>query len=435
MKFYLINLPVIAVLIVFSQYCYGQNNPEDFGGDYIVKINGDTLTGNVNLAPDWGMNDTWEIYFRHSNEGNEQAFTADQLRSFQIGTEAYFPAEVELEISPFNLDQLDYNSAFELIKQFVILKKVGTFTKPLFYFTNSTGRTYFFIKEDGAYNLLLYKRFLKEEEGEVKVEEKRQFELQLGDYLKACATKGYQLSKTGYNKADLLELFDFYDRCISNTEALTIKKYKKKFEIGILAGPALTNVKILGPSTTYFYNYTYERGVGVMGGVGVSTNVFEKWKRFLINGEFVFTGFKYKRNTEYSLNGIDNHIVEVDFGLAHIKLNTLLRINLLKGNFSPFINFGLSKGFVVWSFNNYYKEVWENGVLQDVIDNSSISHLKLGESGLLFGGGVNLGNYSFEVRAERGMNLLKRRSVNKLRVFRLHAIFSYRFIVNRSRIK
>src|SRR5258706_268639 len=111
------------------------------------------------------------------------------------------------------------------------------------YLKDKNGVEQYYIREGSSYTLLIYKRYLREQDGKTGYMENRTFIGQLITYLHECPGISGKLTKTKYKRSDLENLFSTYYNCVNATYTFHKKAEKIITEFGILAGASYTSVK------------------------------------------------------------------------------------------------------------------------------------------------------------------------------------------------
>jgi hypothetical protein len=176
----------------------------------IVRNSGDTVSGLIDYR-NWGKNPD-KISFKETLNNEKTIFTPLEIISFTVSDELYVSGVVDIEKSPLNTNELNYNNTFDIIKDTIFLQSIITGEKSLLFVKNRYGNNNYYVESNGEYELLLYKKYLLEDN--TLVEKNyflRQLQYQLGD----CKEIQKQLEKTTYTYADLKRLYSAYYRCIS----------------------------------------------------------------------------------------------------------------------------------------------------------------------------------------------------------------------------
>jgi len=75
--------------------------------------------------------------------------------------------------------------------------------KSLYFYRNKIGKDQFYIRQDSGYNLLVYKKYFKIQDGEKGIAANNKFLGQLSFYLQECPSIQSKLKSTVYTKKSL----------------------------------------------------------------------------------------------------------------------------------------------------------------------------------------------------------------------------------------
>jgi hypothetical protein len=160
------------------------------------------------------------IHFRPDENSPELTYAPDLIREFGVNKEVYISAEVNTEISPNTTNALNNSPMLQLKKEKVFLLTVFKGSKSLFYYFK--GKDNFFIAQHDSFELLIWKRYLKEaknQAGTSVVAENKKYIGQLSVYLGDCPTIQSKLNNVNYNVNSLTRLFKDYYACTQTPPA------------------------------------------------------------------------------------------------------------------------------------------------------------------------------------------------------------------------
>lgn len=138
-----------------SQITYSQEN---YISGYVVNTKNDTIKGYVDYR-NWGKNPN-KIHFKKTTDANAMLYSSTDIVAFGVKLEHYVSGEVQSEISPNKTDNLqDYpNINTKWVKTF--LRALYQGEKSLYIYKDSDGKENFYIKQNGNYQLLNYKKYI-----------------------------------------------------------------------------------------------------------------------------------------------------------------------------------------------------------------------------------------------------------------------------------
>ena len=218
-------------VIATSQLAFSQEN---FVPGYVIKNDADTLFGFVDYR-NWDKNPN-EITFKTQLEGNAISFRTTDITEFKAGEEIYVSAIVDTEISSTQLDKLTKDFQTKIRVDTTFLQTLFDGKKSLYYYKNAEGRVNFYIRQNTAFDLLIYKKYIRKQDGKQVVAENKKYLGQLTLYLNDCNTINSKLESTSYEKNSLIRLFQYYYNCSQSEASFQTKPEKVRMEIGALAG-------------------------------------------------------------------------------------------------------------------------------------------------------------------------------------------------------
>jgi hypothetical protein len=155
------------VTILLSCIYLDSFSQENFIPGYIIELEGDTAHGFIDFK-NWKINPD-HIFFKKNPDTDKTEFSAVQIRGFCVNGEIYESAIVETEISPANKNFLQYDAALYFRTDTVFLQAIFIGPKSLYFYLTRDKKEQFYIKEDSNYTLLIYKRYLIEDQSDNKI--------------------------------------------------------------------------------------------------------------------------------------------------------------------------------------------------------------------------------------------------------------------------
>ena len=201
LKRFLILLPGISFFyIAFSQ--------ENYLPGYIINSSNDTVKGYIDYR-NWGENPS-VIRFKIKTDSKVDNYTPLDIKAFHVKDEIYISAIVEKETSPTKINELNLNPKLHLQTDTVFLQTLFGGDKSLYYYKTAEGKDNFYIKNDSVYDLLIFKKYLKNQEDKLLVTLDKKYIGQLSVYLSDCPNIRKKLMNTTYSLNSLERLFKFY---------------------------------------------------------------------------------------------------------------------------------------------------------------------------------------------------------------------------------
>ena len=370
--------PVILV-ILFIQSSRGQEN---FIPGYLVRLNGDTLRGFVDYR-NWSANPD-KIFFREKPGDVTSAYSPLVIRGFRVLDEEYAGAIVETEISSANINNFSRDRELQIKTDTTFLQTMVKGVKSLYYYRNSSGKEQFYIRQESSWELLVHKKFLKEENGQTVIGENNKFIGQLTIYLHDCPELQQKINKAEYQKTKLENLFLAYYKCKGTPIGFRKKTEKTRVEIGLQAGLSVTSLSFTGSK-----NFT----AGVVFDIILPRNN-GKWS---ICNEIAFSSFKTSGQYDEYSSADKYQTTYTTRGFSYLEMNNMLRFKYPLGKVSLFVNTGVSNGYAV-SVKNDKKTVSTLFTQQRVEEANAINGPRRWDLGFLAGVGAKFSRFSLEAR-------------------------------------
>jgi hypothetical protein len=300
-------------------------------------------------------------------------------------------------------------------------------SKCLYYYKNKLRETQLYIKKDSSFELLIYKKYLKEQDGKTVIAENRRFLGQLAVYLQDCPTFQSKLKGAKYSKESLERLFSYYYNCTKSEPEFQRKTPKAFTEVGILAGLSLTSLDFSGKgdSFPYILNANYHHSVNFSAGLFLDLILPRNQGKWSVCNEIAINSYELTgRYNEYvNENQYTNTYTKI--GYSYFKINNMLRFKYPVGGMFIYFNAGISNGFVI-SETNYMKEE-SKFYTQDIIaEGKALDETGKHELGYVLGLGAKYKKYLFEIRNEKGNGMSEYLDLTS-RTNRYYFLLGYRF--------
>lgn len=414
------TLGLIILGLLSFQSMFAQEN---FMPAYVIKNNSDTLHGFIDYR-EWNVNPD-KIRFKENNEREAIYYSPFDITEFKVAHEIYVSGTVNVEVSPTSTENLVENASPNMIVVTTFLQTIIKGDKSLYYYKNFGGRESFYIKSDSAFELLLYKRYLKNNLGKKVIMENKSYIGQLFLYLDECRTITSKIENTSYKVKSLSELFQYYYGCFPSNLTFLKNTNKLNTEVGMLVGASNTSLEFKSASFKELVNANYPRSTNFSTGIFLNINLSKDQKKWSIYNELLYS--------TYSVSGQYNEVMTAgnyrnsytSIGMTYFKLNNMIRYYYPVGKLNLFINGGISHGLALSELNYkivrtklYYME-------REEISNALTSTKKY-EQGFLAGAGINYNKLSLELRYETSNGMSKYTAL-KSEVKRIFFLFGYRF--------
>jgi len=220
--------PLLALLfslfIGTLQKAHGQST---FESGYVVTLDGDTIKGFI------GSNNKVIspiiIAFKETATASVTSFTPLTAKGFSVNGNFYESATIQVETSPYKKDELTSDKEIHLSTRTVFLEAIIIGSKSLYRYQSEHLNEQFYIKNNDAWELLIFKRYLQTKKyGKSIITSNTHYINQLALYLQDYRDIQVKLISTGYVKNDLKNLFITYYEAIKK-KASFIQKDEKKW--------------------------------------------------------------------------------------------------------------------------------------------------------------------------------------------------------------
>ena len=412
-----IRLTIFAVFLFQISFCQ-----ENYRSGYIIS-NGDTLHGFIDYR-NWEGNPD-KIFFKENLIDNGVGYTPLDIQGFGVSNEIYESATIKTEVSPIDINKItDENGAeldIEIVRTF--LQTIVKGKKSLCFYRNKVGKNQFYIRQDSVWNLLVYKKYYKSQDGEKGIAENKKYLAQLSSYLQSCPTIHSKLENTEYSKRSMENLFLYYYDCTQSNFEFQKKSEKIVAEFGLLTGLSLTSIKF--NAIQYLENADYKLSANFSAGLFFEIVPPRNQRKWSLCNELMFSSYKIKGLYNDYLNENQYTIYHTTIGLSYLKMNNMLRYKYPVGGFFAYLNVGISNGYAVSETNTLKKE-FKIYSSETIGESQALNEIRKYEQGYLIGLGCKYKKCSFEIRYENG-NGMSVSSLLKSTTNRVHFLLGYKF--------
>lgn len=417
-RFKTIGLLIIGTLA--TQLAFSQEN---YIPGYVIKNYTDTLFGFVDYR-NW-KNNPDRIMFKTKMQHNPVSFNPTDITEFYVEGEIYVSAIINTEVSPTRTVELAEGSQLNLTVDTAFLQTLFRGGKCLYYYKNPEGRDNFYIKQETGLELLIYKRYLKQQDDKWVSVENRNYVGQLALYLSDCETINSKLENTSYERTSLIKLFQYYYNCSPQDISFQRKTDRIHSELGLLTGVSFTSLELLSDEFQYLVYADYNPSFNLSAGFFLDLILPRDQGKWSIYNELLLTTYKVNGSYEEFVTENDYTITTTEIGYSYLNINNLVRFKYPVGQCYLFLNGGISNGFAV-SESNYKKEESKFYTTSRVNEGLAINDTRKYEQGFIFGTGVRYDRFSFEIRYELRNGMSKYVTLNSS-TRRYFLQLSYRF--------
>lgn len=420
-----IRLPKTFALVCglfLSAFSYAQKN---YLPGKIITTQNDTIAGYIDFR-NWEKNPV-EIRFKKEESSSEVIYSPLQISRFEVNNEAYIGAIVESEISPSKINLLQRGSTPTTRTDTVFLQVLIEGPVSLYHYKNDVENSNFYIRENTAFELLIYKKYILGEEGKTLINENKKYIGQLTLYLGNCSTIQPKINTSTYSQRSLLNLFELYYKCIGMESNHQQGQQKIKVEVGALAGLSLSTFNFSGQGHDQIRQADYELSPNFTAGLFIDIILSKNLGKWSINNELSFT--PYSITGKYAAQENPNLYVESDITFSHtyLKLSNMVRYRFYSTeSVAIYTNLGVTNGYMIHEEKNERITSTIFHDVETVTKNPALEEIRKYEQGFLFGLGVKRNKFSFETRYEQGNGISPYSTLNSKRR-NFYLIVGYRF--------
>ena len=250
--------------------------------------------------------------------------------------------------------------------------------------------------------MLIYKKYLKEQDEQTAITENNRYYGQLTLYLHDCPDIQAKMKHLEYEKNSLESLFQAYYSCVNSGMHFQKKTEKVSLQFGVLAGMSLTTLKFRGDeSFVYLLHTKFSVSANFTAGVFLDLILARNLKKWSVCNELIYTSYMVNGSDFEQTSATAYATVNTTLGYGYLKMNNMIRYLYPFGKFSLFLDAGISNGFAL-SVKNYQSYSSTFGTLHDAEEGLALDKTKKWEFGFIGGGGARLYGFSLEARYEWG---------------------------------
>ncbi|HLN53254.1 MAG TPA: hypothetical protein VK212_06055 [Lentimicrobium sp.] len=311
----------------------------------IITLEGKKIEG-VIMSWDLGTN-PGSISFKANPQSNFTTYYPKDIKSFLIQfnntIECYEGGTFDIELSSTDPNSLSDTSLLILEKQTAFLQALYLGPKSLYVYRN-TIKDQFYIKQDTAFELLVYKKYTRwkmvTNEHRKLVYENKKFQGQLLNYLGSSDPVKRRILNTTYNINSISELFETYYKLNQIAYQSFVPARNNFIKPGIVFGSGLLNME---------YDFTsaeYQKPKSALEFIplaGLTVEIPLGIKRSTFYGEYIFLGGYHNTFEVNALSGETYRVEKVyDCSFKTSKITGMFRYRYPVKRATYFANIGIS---------------------------------------------------------------------------------------------
>jgi hypothetical protein len=335
------KIKTLVPIFLFLLSSYTAFTQVNFVAGTIVKLNGDTLKGEIDYQ-EWTYNPR-TIQFRNKNTQSAKDYTCRDIKGFTITdkNEKYQTVVVDINKESDDIDKL---KTYESIDNVPLSSKLTRDT--VFLLIEAQGALNLFSLFDGKPHYFIQKNKGKIEELEnrrakivnrdtVSIIMIENFKIQLKTLTDDCASPIYPFVKPAFVKAEILQVVTKYNTCKGESSYI-FKEGHGQRRFSLLTGAALPLIKI-----SDFYNFnakTAQGNISPVFGMAFEQSYKRLRNRVSMGIEFNFALCKADISTDYT---ITDRVVYYKVNAVSTKLNPYIQYAFTANKIQPYVKVGL----------------------------------------------------------------------------------------------
>jgi hypothetical protein len=311
---------------------------------------------------------------------------------------------VETEVSDRATNDLGKDTKFYIETDTVFLQAIVLGNKSLYQYKDELGRENFYIGTDTGFELLRYKRYIRDTKGKHIVSEQNVYVSQLSGYLEECKSIHLELKDVKYQQISLRSVFDKYYECINARPDYRKQKEKVRVEAGVVAGMTYSDLAFRNDNNfAELSDIDFDPSTDIAGGLVIDVIFPRTQGKWAVSNELLYSGYSFFNREEVIVNPESYTITETTFDYTYIKLHTMVRFGRSFGPVFLSGKAGMTNGMAINDENNIY--VIKKTPFQTIESNDPVleeNERRTYEQGYILGFEARLKSFSLDLRFERG---------------------------------
>ena len=392
----LLSTRLLAILLLSFYFLNPLSAQNNYQPGYIILHNGDTVKGLINQQK-------WEkyagqVFFKDENRITHK-YSPKNIKGFATEKRNFISAGIFTEVGNSNINKLTYNENLELVADTVFLETIIKGKKSLHYYYNTIGKEQFYINQDGNFELLKHKRFLRLVEGKPNVFEDKSYMKQIADYLDDCPETRMKVHETAYSYKSLEKIFMVYYTCKGNIVQFKKEKEKIRLFYGVLGGITQTQINFYSRYFSYLVDGNSSPSTNITAGGFFEIGLGRSKRNLFLNNELLYTGYSFDIKHKDYLDANNYTNTNSTLAYSYIRLNNMVRYKLYLRAFTLFANFGISNAFSLSKTNksSVEKKFFTSHTTEE---GKALEEVRSIESGWNLGAGVQMKKIMVQLRFE-----------------------------------
>ncbi len=383
---------ITLLLTALSQLAFAQR----FEQGYYIKNSGDTIKTEIFLQQRAGS--ITSVVLRDNT-----SFKPIEIRGAGIGGVNYVTRVLSVDKSPKLKDP---------VMDTVILEVMERGKISLLYHLDEYEKTHYHLeKEDGSLEELGMK-ILDKGTG-IHFQKLTTYKDVLKKNFATCTNLFPIIDKTTYLKKNVDKTFQKLYECAHGKLTRQIATKEIVNEFGLTGGVSMTNYNFTGLSVdARVAKFDFGTSTNFTGGLFYDFKFARTGKLFTLRNELIYRSYASSSKEVAESKLIQNQKFSTAFlSTAYLKYNIILRHSFGYGKVRPFANVGFSIAYLLSYNEHVYVKPAAFGVSGTPYEESLLGSASPIDFGISAGGGVKLGNFSFEGRYEYGFGTRPKEAV------------------------
>jgi len=289
---------------------------------------------------DWRSNPV-KFTYKASQSSAEQTGTLANITEFAVdGSADFIKATVNLDQSSLETPYLSTNVTPDYIEETVFLKVLAEGDANLYYHQGKTLKNFFYNKNDGPIEPLVYKKYISQplDFGTQSIKENKYYQQQLERSL-TCEGMTSRPRSTQYTANDLITYFNAYNACTGNVKNPGISQKEPVFHLRIRPGINKSGLELNSASGHATFEDKYNFRLGLEGEL-ILPFKNRKWSLIAEPTYQSYTATSYYRDLEVT---VYYKSIELPVGIRHYFYLNEASAFFLNASYLLDFNFGDSR--------------------------------------------------------------------------------------------
>ncbi|MEA1887757.1 MAG: hypothetical protein U9N72_11165 [Bacteroidota bacterium] len=341
-------LKFISVFLLTFMNIFLLDGQQYFLEGEIVSAENELLEGFIDYR-DWKYNPDI-IRFIPDGKITPLTFSPSDLMSFTVNNERFIAAEVTIERTPDNLDELLNVGGRIISREKVFLRVLVEGLTSLYYYNERQSGKHFYIRKDIGGEIIELKQYsvISEIEGQKEVLVQDEYKDQLENIMRDCPMLIPMTHLVDYNRSELTELVEEYNKCLKGEIYYVAELPSVEYEARLSAGLSAFYINFRGSGSDDLVVANFPISHKPYAAVGLNIIFPFSRKTFSVYNEAGIHIYESSDHIQWYESEKVYEDVEMTLGATRICLLNTIRYTYPAKRFRPFIYAGVVN---TYSFN------------------------------------------------------------------------------------